>query len=43
MKKLIILIFAIVVFLINNSYSENNIYFIDFDKILNNSTLGKKY
>ena len=42
MKKLIILIFAIVVFSINNSYSENNIYFIDFDKILNNSTLGKK-
>ena len=42
MKRLIILIFAIVVFSINNSYSENNIYFIDFDKILNNSTLGKK-
>lgn len=42
MKKLIIVIFTIVVFSINYSYSEENIYFIDFDKILNNSTLGKK-
>ncbi len=41
MKKIIIVIITIILFLSNNSYSEDNIYFIDFDKVLNNSQLGK--
>ena len=42
MKKIIIVIITTILFLSNNSYSEDNIYFIDFDKVLNNSQLGKK-
>ena len=42
MKKLLIIIFTSLLLISNISYSDDNIYFIDFDKILNNSQLGKK-
>tara|TARA_Y100000816_G_C26041912_1_gene545762 strand:- start:412 stop:912 length:501 start_codon:yes stop_codon:yes gene_type:complete len=42
MKKLVLIIFTTLLFITTNSFSEDNIYFIDFDKVLNNSNLGKK-